>query len=152
MSDSDKIVFENVKFGEVSVERDSVVTFSHGIPGFERFSDYGLVAVEEEDPFLRLLSIEEPRLGFVIVNPMLIWSDYNPEITKDDLESLEITSADEMEIYCVVTLSQVAEEVTVNLKGPVCVNTTTMKAKQLILVDDRYQTKHSIIEASTAAM
>ena len=151
MSDSDKIIFENVKFGEVSVQRDSVVTFTTGIPGFERFTDYGLVAVDEEDPFLRLLSIEEPRLGFVIVNPMLIWADYNPEITKDDLESLAISKPDEMEVYCVVTLSEVADEVTVNLKGPICVNSTTMKAKQLILVDDRYQTKHSILEATTAA-
>jgi len=150
MSDSDKIVFENVKFGEVAVQRDSVITFTHGIPGFERFTDYGLVSVEEEEPFLRLLSIEEPSLGFVIVNPMLIWPDYNPEITKDDLDALSITSADEMEIYCVVTLSQVAEEITVNLKGPICVNTATMKAKQLILVDDRYQTKRPILEASTA--
>ena len=151
MSDSDKIVFENVKFGEVTVQRDSVITFTHGIPGFERVTDYGLVSVEEEEPFLRLLSIEESRLGFVIVNPMLIWPDYNPEITKDDLDALSITSADEMEIYCVVTLSQVAEETTVNLKGPICVNSSTMKAKQLILVDDRYQTKRSIIEAGTAA-
>ena len=151
MSDSDKIVFENVKFGEVTVQRDSVISFTHGIPGFERFTEYGLVSVEEEEPFLRLLSIEEPSLGFVLVNPMLLWPDYNPEITKDDLNALAITSADEMEIYCVVTLSQVAEEITVNLKGPICVNTATMKAKQLILVDDRYETKRSILEDSTAA-
>ena len=151
MSDSDKIVFENVKFGEVTVQRDSVISFTHGIPGFERFTEYGLVSVEEEEPFLRLLSIEEPSLGFVLVNPMLLWPDYNPEITKDDLNALAITNADEMEIYCVVTLSQVAEEITVNLKGPICVNTTTMRAKQLILVDDQYQTKRSIIEATTAA-
>ena len=56
-----------------------------------------------------------------------------------------------MEVYCVVTLSEVLDEVTVNLKGPICANSMTMKAKKLILVDDQYQTKHSIIEDSTAA-
>ena len=134
-----------------TVREGRIKVFPHGIPGFERHKEYGLVVVDEEDPFLRLLSIEEPSLGFVIVNPMLIWSDYNPEITKEDLDSLEIESADELEMYCLVTLSKVAQDVTVNLKGPICINTRTMRGKQMILVDDRHQTKHSILEANTAA-
>jgi flagellar assembly factor FliW len=134
----------------VSVERESIITFPHGIPGFERFKEFGLVAVEEEDPFLRLLSIEEPSLGFVIFNPILVWADYNPDIGKDDLDGLDITRTEDLEVYCVVTLSKVPQEVTVNLKGPICINTQTMKGKQMILVDDRYQTKHSILEATQA--
>lgn len=150
MSEADKIVFENVKFGEVSLDPSSVLTFPHGLPGFERYKRYGLVEVEEESPFLRLLSLEESSLGFVIVNPMLVWSDYDPDINQDDLQGLEITCVDQLVIYSIVTLSQVPEEMTANLKGPICINIETMRAKQMILVDDRYHTKHSVLAASAA--
>ena len=150
MSESEKVSFQNIKFGEVSVERESIITFPNGIPGFERFKEFGLVAVEEEDPFLRLLSTQEPSLGFVIVNPMLVWADYDPDIGNDELDGLDIARVEDIEVYCVVTLSNVPQDVTVNLKGPICINTQTMKGKQMILVDDRYQTRHSILEATQA--
>lgn len=145
MSESEKIVFENVKFGQVTIDSSSVLTFPHGLPGFERFREFGLVEIEEESPFLRLLSLEEPSLGFVIFNPMLVWPDYNPGISQEDLQGLGITRADQIAVYCVVTLSKVPAEVTANLKGPICINTEAMQGKQMILVDDQYHTKHSIL-------
>ena len=99
MSESDSVTFSNAKFGEVTVEASSILTFPDGVPGFERCKRYGLVSVDEEAPFLRLLSIEEPNVGFVILNPMLIWEDYNPRIGQEDLEGLEIESADDLEIH-----------------------------------------------------
>ncbi len=149
MSESDKLAFQNAKFGEVTVDRANVLNFSQGLPGFERHRDYGLVEVEEEVPLLRLLSIDEPSLGFVIVDPMLFWSEYDPEIGEEDLQGLGISRVEQLAIYCIVTLSSEPGQVTVNLKGPICINTETMQAKQMILVDERYSTKHSILETST---
>lgn len=145
MSDSEEITFQSAKFGEVTINRGAVVTFSHGLPGFERYRQYGLVAVEEEAPFLRLLCLEEPRVSFVMVDPMLVWNEYNPNIVREELDGLGIASPEEMALYCMVTLSSTPDEVTVNLKGPLCINTQTMQGKQLILVDDSYHTKHSIM-------
>ena len=148
MSESEQLTFTNAKFGEVTVVKTSVLTFPNGVPGFEKSKDFGLVSVDEEAPFLRLLSIEQPSLGFVILNPMLIWQDYNPQMSSDELEGLEIESDDDLEIYCIVTLSPTPEEVTANLKGPIAVNTRTMTARQMILMDDRCHTKHSLILAA----
>lgn len=148
MSESDKITFHNAKFGEVTVERENVLSFPYGLPGFERHREFGLVEVEEETPFLRLLALNEPRLGFVLVNPMLLWPEYNPDIGQEDLQSLGITQVEQLAIYCIVTLSSEPGQVTANLRGPICINTESMQAKQMILVDERYHTKHSILEAS----
>ncbi|MEE2657236.1 MAG: flagellar assembly protein FliW [Candidatus Latescibacterota bacterium] len=148
MSDSQQVTFTNTKFGEVTVEGGSIITFPEGVPGFERLKKYGLVQVDEESPFLRLLSIDEPAVAFVILNPMLMWKDYNPDIGSEDLEGLEIASPEDLEMYCVVTLSSVPEEVTANLRGPIAINTRTMTARQMILVDDRYTTKHSLLSAA----
>lgn len=148
MSETDKITFENVKFGRVTIDRASVLTFPQGLPGFERCRQFGLVEVEEELPFVRLLSLEDPQVGFVLLDPRLVWTDYHPEISREDLQSLGITRADQLAIYCIVTLSRVPEEVTANLKGPICINAETMQARQMVLMDDRYHTKHSILAAN----
>jgi flagellar assembly factor FliW len=146
MSKSEEIVFENAKFGQVSVDRSSVLTFPHGLPGFESAREFGLVEVAEETPFVLLLSIEEPRVGFVLVDPTLIWPDYDPVITEEDLNGLAVTEASQLAVYCIVTLSTVPEQVTANLGGPVCINTAAMLAKQMILVDERYHTKHPLLK------
>jgi flagellar assembly factor FliW len=145
MSESEELVFENVKFGQVRVDRSSVVTFARGLPGFERAREFGLVEVAEESPFLRLLSVDEPKLGFVLVDPTLVWADYDPEITEGDLAGLDVTRAEQLAVYCIVTLSEQSDQVTANLKGPICINTDNMLAKQMILVDDRYHTKHALL-------
>jgi flagellar assembly factor FliW len=121
-----------------------------GLPGFERFHEFGLMEVPEEAPFLRLLSTQEPRLGFVLVDPTIIWPEYDPAIHEEDLAGLEATAPEELAVYCIVTLSEVPEEVTANLRGPICINTGKMLAKQMILVDDRYSTKHSLLKAGEA--
>lgn len=142
------VTFQNAKFGEVEVEAGSIVTFPDGVPGFERCKRYGLVSLDEEAPFLRLLSMDEPGVGFVILSPMLLWEDYNPHMGQEDIEGLDVRSADELVMYCIVTLSEFPEKVTANLKGPIAINTRTMTARQLILIDDRYSTKHGLLAAS----
>jgi len=151
MSDPEKTTFQNAKFGEVSVGRDEILTFPTGLPGFERCRRYGLVALEEEAPFLRLLSMDNPSVGFVLLNPLLVWADYDPQIGKEDLEALEITSSEELAIYCILTLSPLPQRVTANLKGPILINTRIQQARQMILVDERYHTKHSILAAGQAS-
>ena len=141
------ITFNNVKFGEVTVDQRDVLEFPYGLPGFERFKQFGLIELEEEAPFFRLLSLDEPRLGFVILNPMLIWPDYDPDIGKDDLEGLGIEKVEQLAVYCIVTHRRRSAERNGQSPGPICINTDTMRAKQMILVDERYHTKHSIIES-----
>jgi len=150
MSDTDQVTFTNAKFGEVTVEATSILTFPDGVPGFERLKRYGLVQIDEEAPFLRLLSMDEPAVGFVILNPQMIWPEYGPRIGPEDLDGLELEKADDLELYCIVTLNSDPAKVTANLKGPIAINTAKMLARQMILVDDTFNTKHSLLDASKA--
>jgi len=145
---SDRVTFTNAKFGEVTVEATSILTFPEGVPGFERLKRYGLVQVDEEAPFLRLLSLDEPAVAFVILNPTSIWPDYKPKLGDDELQGLELASDEDLELFCIVTLSSDPQHVTANLKGPIAINTVSMQARQIILVDDTYNTKHSLLDVS----
>ena len=145
---SDRVTFTNAKFGEVTVEATSILTFPEGVPGFERLKRYGLVQVDEEAPFLRLLSLDEPAVAFVILNPTSIWPDYKPQLGQEELQGLELANDEDLELYCIVTLSSDPQHVTANLKGPIAINTVSMTACQIILVDDTYTTKHSLLDVS----
>ena len=145
---SDRVTFTNVKFGEVTVEAASILNFPEGVPGFERLKRYGLVQVDEEAPFLRLLSLDEPAVAFVILNPMSIWPDYKPQLGQEELQGLELANDEDLELYCIVTLNSDSQHVTVNLKGPIAINTVSMTARQIILMDDKHSTKHALLDVS----
>lgn len=145
--DEDVIQFTHVRFGEQTVSRDKVILFPDGIPGFETCKSYALFDDVESAPFQWLLSIENPRLGFVVVNPTFLWPDYDPKISRDDLKSLEVTDTNDVLIYSIVTLSDNPTEVTVNLSGPILINSINRKARQLALLNDQYTTKHKVLDA-----
>ena len=142
----EKVKFQNNRFGELTIALSDCLEFSNGIPGFERCKGFGLIEVEDESPFLRLLSLDEPQLGFVLLNPLLIWPDYDPNIGRDELGQLGIEKIEQLAIFCIVTMSEDPNKVTANLQGPIYLNSETKQAKQMILVDDRYGTKHPLIE------
>ncbi len=145
----DSIRFSHVRFGEQETTRDKVIEFPDGVPGFERHREFALFEDPNSEPFQWFLSIENEELGFVVINPLYLWPDYDPKIGKADLKSLEITDTNEILIYSIVTLSDNPELVTANLSGPILINTSNRKARQLALLDDRYTTKHKILDAET---
>jgi len=141
------IRFTHVRFGDQEVARDKVITFPDGIPGFESYKLYALFDDPDSEPFQWLLSTDSPRLGFVVVNPLFVWPDYNPKISRDDLTTLGVEKSEDILLFCIVTLADDPAHVTVNLSGPLVVNSVKRKARQLALLDDRYITKHKILEA-----
>ncbi|MDP6776708.1 MAG: flagellar assembly protein FliW [Candidatus Latescibacteria bacterium] len=143
----DVIRFTHVRFGEQEVSRDKLIVFPDGVPGFEQATTFALFTEPGSEPFQWLLSTMDPRLGFVLIDPVTVWTDYEPKISREDLKSLEVSSAEDIVIYAVVTLAEDPAEVTVNLSGPILVNTANRRARQLALLDDRYTTKHRIVDA-----
>ncbi len=145
--DLDIIRFTHVRFGEQETPRDKVIAFPDGIPGFETHKSYALFDDPESEPFQWLLSIENSHLGFVVINPLRLWPDYDPRISRDDLKGLEASSPDDVLLFAIVTLDDDPTKVTVNLSGPILINTANRKARQLALLDARYTTKHRIMDA-----
>tara|TARA_A100001037_G_scaffold28178_1_gene22574 strand:- start:2835 stop:3284 length:450 start_codon:yes stop_codon:yes gene_type:complete len=145
---ADEVVrFTHTRFGELETTQDKIISFPDGLPGFECFKEYALFEDPASEPFQWFLSIESQELGFVVINPLYLWPDYDPKISKDDLKSLEISKPEEILIYSIVTLSDDPSHVTANLSGPILINTTNRRARQLALLDDRYTTKHKILDA-----
>jgi flagellar assembly factor FliW len=133
------------KFGEICVERENIITFKDGIVGFEELNQFVVVNIEECRPFEWLISIENPSVAFPIINPAPFFSDYNPIKSLEDISPLDKKDVKNIETFCVVTLGDKPENVTVNLKGPILVNMKNKTGKQFILTEDFYNLHHPLV-------
>lgn len=117
------------QFGEFEFDETMSYKFNDGIIGFEKLHNFILLSTEESI-FYWLISTEEPEIVFPLfpIKPLL--SNY-PE--------------DEgFEPFGVVNLNKNPEEITINLKSPVYINTQKKKGYQTILDDDTYLINYNL--------
>ena len=106
-----------------------------GFPGSRLFRLRGLG--ERYEPFMSLSSLDEPSLGFIVVAPGALFSDYVVEIADADVALLGLEGSDDVEMLVLVSRHPGATP-TVNLIGPLVVNRRTEVGTQIVLQDSPY--------------
>ena len=125
----------------------SKITFKDGIPAFEEYKNYQ-IEIDEDNPFHKLQSLDQAELSFIIIDPFTIKPDYDFNLTDSTIEKLEIENVKDIAVYTMVTISNDDyKNMTTNLLAPMIINTKNNLAKQIILTDTDYKTKHKIIES-----
>ena len=146
MKESSTVVkLSTSNFGNLSIEKENIITFEQGLLGFEELKQFAIIAVEECLPFEWLVSLEDPMVAFPILNPTFFFSDYKPSLSKDDLVLLDIKKEKDVEMFCIVTLGKKPEDVTLNLKGPILINMKNKIGKQVVLTEDYYSLSQQFI-------
>ncbi|MEC0093653.1 flagellar assembly protein FliW [Paenibacillus macquariensis] len=118
----------------------SVVTFPKGLPGFELLKEYKIQQYDEL--FSVLISVTNPSVAFIIVNPFEFYPNYELDVPDDLLEEIEITNRDQVNIRCIVTWNSDRNKVTLNLLAPIIINFDRHSGKQIVLQNVPYTTKH----------
>lgn len=132
------------RFGEIEVSSGSVLHMSDGMLGFEKCRRYVLLEDQPGTPLKWLQSMEDPDLAFIVVNPLEFVPDYGIELADEDAELLGLDGPDDAVVLTTVTVDQESREVTTNLLGPIVINSSSLAAKQVVLQDERYGTRHLI--------
>lgn len=133
-------------FGEIEISKDNIITFNDGVYGFEKYRKYIVIDIENNKNFKCLQSIEEEYIAFIITNPWNFFKGYEIDIPDDELENLNIVEIEDMEIQTIVTVPKDMKKMTVNLQAPLILNIKNKIAKQIILNNNNYKTKHYINE------
>lgn len=113
---------------------DGIITLPQGLFGFQKHTRYVLLSSPEEAPFLRLKSVDDPALQFVVVAPAAVSADYQPDISDADTKFLALDKSEDVLVLNIVNLHPDGEA-TVNLKGPIVVNRGTLVGRQVIPVN-----------------
>ena len=120
--------------GTIQYEKENVIHFEEGIPGFEKFKDFLIVLSNDEElPFHFLQSTEDATLSFMITSPFIFANPYDFELSQEDVDFLKIKNADDVSIYSIVTIPDKLEETTINLAAPIVVNNAINQAKQVVI-------------------
>ena len=135
----------NTRIGEISFSEENIIYFPWGIIGFPESKRFLLVDGAREKDFKWLQSIDEPDLTFVTTNPYSFLKDYNPNFPESIFVDLEIEDSNNILLLNIVKIPENPREMTANLMAPIIVNTPLRKARQIILDDDKYNTKHYIL-------
>lgn len=132
-------------FGEIEIEEEMIITFEEGIPGFEMLRRFVFIDGEEK-AFNYLQSVEDGEICFVITDPYQLFKEYAPVINESYFEKLGGGKDEEFAIYSVVCLRDSIEESSINLAGPLLIQTEYKKGIQVITEDRKYSTRHKFID------
>lgn len=136
-------------FGEVNIEDDKIIEFKGGIIGFPELTKFALIYDEEKGVTAGirwLQSMQEPAFAMPIMDPLVVCPDYNPEVEDELLKELGDLTPDNLLVLVTVTVPSDLKAMTVNLKGPIVINSLTRKACQVIVDGDAYAVKFPIYE------
>ena len=143
---------ETKLFGNISVDENKLITFPQGRIGFPELKDFLLIHDGEGNGSIKWMqSIQEPAFAMPVVDPLSIIPDYNPDIEDELLKPLGNITQENMLVLVTITVPKEIEKMSVNLKGPIIINSESRKAGQLIIDDDKYQVKFPIYEILKAA-
>ncbi|MZP29475.1 flagellar assembly protein FliW [Heliobacterium undosum] len=135
------------RFGTVEFHPEDVIRFEKGLPGFEKEKRFILIPYEEKGPFFFLRSLDNPELEFFTGDPFAFFPDYEVKLASVDQQELAIDHPEEALALVIFTLADEPKDITVNLKAPLVINRGKGLARQVILDNDHYSTRHRL-EAS----
>ena len=133
-------------YGAVEYSPEDLITFSDGIFGFPKLTDYLLLRMGEgdDDSILLMLSVEDPNVVFVLVNPFFLCPDYSPSLAPQELDCLDVKDSGDLSYYVICVVRDEYLENTVNLKCPLAINPQTRCGIQLILENGSYEYCHRL--------
>ncbi|MEG6584999.1 flagellar assembly protein FliW [Dendrosporobacter sp. 1207_IL3150] len=138
------MIIESTRLGQLEVNKEQIISFPSGIPGFPNEKEFILIHSDIESPFAFLQSISEPNLTFIVVEPFQFFKDYEFSLDDQVVESLKLSGDNPPRVLNIVTVPEKAEEMTANLLAPVIINPNERLAQQIVLEKVSFSTKHRL--------
>ena len=143
------MIITTSRFGQLEVDPARLIVFDEGILGFPDRRDYALVQTGAGSGFYWLQSVDVPDLAFVLCDPRLFVAGYQVPVKAEDLERIELKEAENAQTFVIV--NKIGDLLTGNFQGPLVVNVVNRRARQLVLSDKRYSTRHPLMRIPKAA-
>jgi flagellar assembly factor FliW len=130
------------RFGTFAVPADRVLWLAEGLIGFPDYHRFVIVEHTRPGPLRWLLCLDEPELAFAVVEP----AEFFPEYRVDARACLGLSAAEDVALFAIVTVPRACPAgMSANLMAPVVVNVRTREARQVILDDGSYTTRHPLL-------
>ena len=134
------------RLGERAINLDSTVYFPRGLIGLEDKREFVLLSVKDDDsPFLLLQCVSDPGLGLLVADPYSFLEDYDVKLEGLDRKTLKLDNVRQLAVLVTVTIPQhKPEDTTLNLQGPIVINTQARIGLQVPQADAGYPTHYRL--------
>ena len=139
--------FETSRFGTLDISEKEIIRFPEGLYGFEKETEFTLLPFNPkvESPMEWMQSLMSTHLAFVITNPYLYLPDYKLKLSEEDKKRVELEDDDLHLTRAIVTIPENYYEMTANLIAPLVINKEKSIAKQFVLTNMNYDTRHYLL-------
>ena len=137
-------------FGEIEIEECAIINFPKGLLGFEDLKEYIVLDIPNGN-LSCLQSLGDSNIAFIIIRPWDYFEDYDINIDDDGLNALNIKEESQIALYNIVTIPGDIKKMTANLLAPIVINIENNSAKQIVLENSNYATKHPLYNDSEVA-
>jgi flagellar assembly factor FliW len=144
------------RFGVIEIDDGVVITFTQPIIGFPTCRRFVLMPGPPErdgrDSCVKWLqSVEAGEIAFLVMDPRLVYPNYEVDIRPDELAELAVSTVADLDVYTLVVVPADHTEVRTNLKAPILINRTHRLAKQSVLDRKDYPIQYFLVQAQRAA-
>lgn len=129
--------------GVQDINEEAMLNFDSGIPGFPEEKKFVLLPLDEST-LLVMQSVTTPQIGFVVADPFAFFPYYDFKLSESTVEQLALEQPEDAVVYTILTVQDPFEHTTANLQAPVVINRMNNKAKQVILTELNYKTRHPL--------
>lgn len=135
-------------FGEIEIEDEKIIQIDQGMIGFPDLKHFTLIfdsEREEKSVIMWLQSMDDGDIAIPVAVPADLLPEYNPTVDSELLENLGTLTPENTYVLVTVTVPKNIEDISVNLKAPIVINTDSSKGCQLIVEDD-YAVRYKIYD------
>ena len=138
---------ETSRFGTIDISEKEIVRFPEGLYGFEKETEFTLLPFNPnvDSPMEWMQSLKSDHLAFVVTDPYLYLPDYKLKLSEEDKKHIELEEDDLFITRAIVTIPENYSEMTANLIAPVVINKDKGVAKQFVLTNMDYDTRHYLL-------
>lgn len=126
------------RFGTLTVEPDTIITFTQPIIGFQEFRRFVVLPGPEKSDLKWLQSTDSGDLAFLLMDPRSVMPNYEVNLTQHDLAELAVSGPAELDIYTLLVVPKDPTKIRTNLKAPILINPKHKLGKQTVLDKNDY--------------
>lgn len=130
---------ETKLFGVIEIADDKVITLTRGLIGFPQMQHFTLIYDEQKQnrgTIMWFQSLDEPEFAMPVVDPSSIYEDYNPTVNDELLSAIGELNDENLFVLVTIKVPSDITKMTINLKGPIIINSDTRLGEQIIVEDD----------------
>ncbi|MFU0831625.1 MAG: Flagellar assembly factor FliW [Oscillospiraceae bacterium] len=141
-------LFSGIESGEKN--QKNIIRFEDGIYGFESVKEFILLQRDQTQTIWFLQAADSPYPSLIVINPFLVFPDYAPTLSKQDLKLLGNPSKEDLCFLAVAVIKQNLADSVVNLKSPIVINVEKKIGRQVILEDCSYPVRCKLFHNAAA--